>query len=482
MTTQKDIVAPTLAQAAGMLADKEISSSELTEAMLGRIRTSQNNAYITVNELAAQAAAEADRRRQAGKPLSLMDGVPVALTDNFCVQGMKMTCGSRMLENFIPPYTGTVPERLAEAGAILLGKLNMDEFAVGNASDTSIFGAVRNPHNPGHIAGGACGGAAAAIAESTAYAALGSDTGGSVRQPASLCGVVGLKPTYGRISRYGLAAFASSMDQSGILAKTAEDCAIILQLIAGQDPRDATSIPDQPGDYRANMIGAAGLKGMRIGIPQEYMGDTIREDIRYSIQSLAKNLEEAGANVEACSLPHSEYALSVFYILSSAEFNSNMNRYDGVEFGYRAAHYTNYEDMLMRTREEAFGDEVKRRILFGLYALGSGQFDEYYLKAAKARTLVAGDYIQAFMKYDLLLSPASPVTAWSLEKAFTDPYEKYALDYCTVAAGLAGLPAICIPWGEDGEELPIGAQLTGPALSEGFILQAAHGVEELRRS
>ena len=477
---KQELAALSMTQVVALLEKKETSSTELTEIMLERAKANQHNAYITINDRAMQDAAKADDRRRTGKALSAADGVPMALMDNFSVKGMKMTCGSRMLESFTPPFSGTVPLRLESAGAVLLGKLNMDEFAAGNAADTSLYGAVKNPRDPERASGGASGGPAAAVAGDAAYYAIGSDAGGAARLPASFCGVVGLKPTYGRISRFGLAALASSMDQAGLLHKTASDCALVLSLLAGPDPNDATSLPDPAADYMAGLAGAEGLKGLRVGLPEEYMGQEIREDIRASIDSLAAALREAGALVESCRLPHAAYALSAYYVISSAEFNSNMNRYDGVKFGYRAKDYENYDDMLLKTRREGFGDEVKRRILFGLYALTGDRFEDYYLKGTKARTLIIEDYRQAFGQYDLLLTPSAPVTAWPLGKAFADPAEGYRMDFCTAAVGLAGLPALSLPWGEDGEGLPIGAQLTGPALSEGLLLRAAHGIEQLQ--
>ena len=482
---KQEIAALSLAGAAALLEKKEISSSEITGIMLDRIRESGNNAYITVNdgsdggEGAMKAAAEADKRRRAGRPLSLIDGVPMALKDDICVKGMKMTCASRMLENFVPPYTAAVAEKLESAGAILLGKLNMDEFSAGNATDNSLYGATKNPLDPTRVAGGSSGGSAAAVAEGTAYYTIGTDADGSVRQPAAFCGLVGLKPTFGRVSRYGFVHFASSFGQAGPLNKTVEDNALIMSLIAGYDPRDASSLAKPVPDYRAGLRGAEGVKNLRIGVPKEYMGSFVREDVKQSIQNLAARLRHAGAQVEECSLHNARYALSAHYIISSAEFSSNMARYDGLKFGYRAECNDDYEDVLPRTRGEGFGDEVKRRILFGLFALSGDRLNDYYIHAQRARTLIVDDYKQMFCKYDLLLTPTSPVTAWPLKKAFADPSRAYAMNICTAPASLAGLPAISLPWGVDRDGLPIGAQLTGPALSEDIILQAAHGVEAL---
>jgi aspartyl-tRNA(Asn)/glutamyl-tRNA(Gln) amidotransferase subunit A len=477
---QQGLAGLTLLQAADLLAKGETSSAELTGLLLERIEASANNAYITVNPQALAEAEAADARRRAGEALSPADGIPMALKDNFCVKGMRTTCGSRMLENFIPPYTATAAARLAAAGTVLLGKTNMDEFATGSATDTSYFGPTRNPRDPRRVAGGSSGGSAAAVAEDTAYFALGSDTGGSVRQPAAFCGVVGLKPTYGRVSRFGIVAFASSLDQVGPLNKTVADCALTLSLIAGQDPQDGSSLPNPVPAYGAELQGAAGLKGLRLGVPKEYMGPGIQADIREKLRQLMAELEGAGAIVEECSLPQLEYALSAYYVISSAEFSSNLGRYDGVKYGYRAKEYQGYEDMLRRSRSEAFGDEVKRRILLGTYTLSAGYFDAYYLRAQKARTLIMEDFRRAFGTYDLLLTPTAPVTAWPLGTAFEDPSKVYAMDICTVSVNVAGLPALSLPWGRDKEGMPIGAQLIGPPLAEDRLLRAAHGIEALR--
>lgn len=476
---KQELASLSMTQAAALLAKGETSSSELTKLMLDRIAASDNNAYITVNSEAMAAAEAADARRRAGGSLSPVDGLPMALKDNFCVRGIKTTCASRMLENFVPPYTATVAEKLANAGTVLLGKVNMDEFAAGNATDTSYFGPTKNPRDPKRVAGGSSGGSAAAVAEDTAYFTMGSDTGGSVRQPAAFCGVVGLKPTYGRVSRYGVVAFASSLDQVGPLNKTVEDCALTLSLIAGQDPRDASSLPNPVPDYLAGLKGAEGLKGLRVGVPKEYMGLGIQAEIRENVKKLIADLQTAGAIVEECSLPQLDYALSAYYVISSAEFSSNLGRFDGVKYGYRAKGYDGYDDMLRRTRSEAFGDEVKRRILLGTYTLSAGYFDAYYLRAQKARTLIMEDFRRAFGQYDILLTPTAPVTAWPLGTAFEDPSKVYAMDLCTVSVNVAGLPAISLPWGTDKEGMPVGVQLIGPTLSEERILQAAHGVEAL---
>ena len=479
---QQELTALSLTQAAALLEKKEASAAEITEAILAQLHDSRTNAYITVSDRATQAAAEADQRRSAGESRSFLDGVPIALADTICTEGLRTTCASRMLENFVPPYSAAVAEKLESAGAILPGKLNLDEFGAGAAGDTSFFGPVTHPADPTRVAGGANGGAAAAVAEGTAYAAIGNDCGGSIRLPAAFCGVVGLKPTYGLVSRYGITAFASSMDQAGICNKTVEDCALTLANIAGFDSRDANTLPGPPPDYRATLRGAEGLKGLRIGIPGDYMRPAIREDIRRQTLDLAESLRRAGAEVDECALPHAAYALSAYYVISSAEFNSNMARYDGTRFGYRSKNYDSYDDMLLKTRAEGFGDEVKRRILFGIYTLRADRFEDSFLRAQKVRTKVIEDYQKAFSTFDLLLTPTAPVTAWPLGTVFADPAAAAAMELCTVSASLTGLPAISLPWGTDGDGLPIGIQLTGPSLSEALILKAAHGIEELRQN
>ncbi|MDR1193733.1 MAG: aspartyl/glutamyl-tRNA amidotransferase subunit A [Peptococcaceae bacterium] len=516
---KEEIAAWSMTQAAAGLARGEVTSRQLTEIMLERIAASDNNAYITVNPQALAEADAADARRRAGKARSGADGIPVALKDNICVRGLPTTCASRMLANFTPPYSAAVAERLAEAGTVLLGKLNMDEFAMGSTSEHSYFGPVKNPRNPARVAGGSSGGAAAAVAEDLAYLALGTDTGGSVRQPAAFCGAVGLKPTYGRISRFGVVAFASSLDQVGPITKTVADCAWALSLLAGGDPRDSSSLPHPPADYIAGLRGVAGLADAggsgygggggngggrgsdgdggrdtygngtvfgagqggrpRIGVPREYMGEGIQAEVRRAVSDLAAKMAAAGAAVEECSLPRAEYALSAYYVISSAEACSNLGRYDGVKYGYRANNYDSLEDMIRRSRSEGFGDEVKRRILLGTYTLSAGYFDAYYKRAQQARTLIMEDFRQAFQRYDALLIPTSPVTAWRRGADFADPSAVYAMDLCTVSVNVAGLPAISLPWGTDGDGLPIGAQLIGAPLSEALLLRIAHGAEEL---
>ncbi|MEA4892731.1 MAG: Asp-tRNA(Asn)/Glu-tRNA(Gln) amidotransferase subunit GatA [Peptococcaceae bacterium] len=475
----RELAELSLGQVSALLAAGRVTSRSLTENMLERAGANESNAYITVNQEALAQADASDKRRALGQELGPLDGVPMALKDNICVQGLKTTCASRMLENFIPPYSATVARRLSDAGAVLLGKLNMDEFAMGSTSENSIFGPVKNPRNPKLVPGGSSGGSAAAVAERSAYFTLGTDTGGSVRQPAALCGVVGLKPTYGRISRYGVVAFASSLDQIGTLASDVEGAALSLQAIAGKDPLDGSSLAAPAEDYLSFLKGAQGAKGLKIGVPEEYMGPGIQEEVRRAVLSLSEKLKAAGATVEACSLPRLDYALSAYYVISSAEACSNLGRYDGVKYGYRAPSYDGLEDMIRTSRSQGFGDEVKRRILLGTYTLSAGYFDAYYRRAQQARTLIMEDFRQAFEKYDVLLTPTSPVTAWPIGTRHTDPSEVYAMDICTVSVNVAGLPAISLPCGQDSRRMPIGAQLIGRPLSEGILLKAAQAAEEL---
>lgn len=472
----EELAALTAHEASQCLAEGTVTSVQLTQLMLDRIAASQNNAFITVNPKALEEAAAADARRQKGEARGPLDGIPMALKDNISTQGLRTTCASRMLAEFVPPYSATVARRLSDAGCVLLGKLNMDEFAMGSTSENSYFGSVRNPRDPQRIAGGSSGGSAAAVAENLAYFTLGSDTGGSVRQPAAMCGVMGMKPTYGRISRYGVVAFASSLDQIGPITKDAKDCALVLNAIAGKDPYDGSSLANPLPDYLEALKGSA--EGLRIGIPKEYMGEGIAPEVRAAVERMAGLLEAQGAIVEICSLPRTEYALSAYYVISSAEACSNLGRYDGVKYGYRTQEYANLAEMIEKTRSEGFGDEVKRRILLGTYTLSAGYFDAYYKRAQQARTLIMEDFRKVFHQYDVLLTPTSPVTAWPLGQKHANPLEIYAMDVCTVSVNVAGLPALSLPCGTDSQGLPIGAQLIGNTLGEAVLLRAAAAAEK----
>lgn len=461
-----------------MLQNKKVSSREVTEAFLDRIEIIDGKvqAYITKTaEEALKKADEIDSKRQKGEELPSLAGIPMALKDNLCTKDIKTTCASKNLYNFKPPYSATVVEKLEKNGAVMLGKLNMDEFAMGSSCENSRFFSTRNPWDLERVPGGSSGGSAAAVAAREASYTLGSDTGGSIRQPASFCGVVGLKPTYGRVSRYGLVAFASSLDQIGPFANTVEDVALVLQAIAGHDPMDSTSVDIPVPDYSEALQGD--IKGMKIGIPREYFPDELSSDVKDVVQKGIKKLEDLGAIVEECSMPHTEYALPTYYIVAPAEASSNLARYDGVRYGYRDKDAKNVLEMFMKTRNEGFGEEVKRRIMIGTYALSSGYYDAYYLKALKVRTLIRRDFESAFEKYDCLVSPTSPSVAFKLGDRVDDPLAMYLSDLFTVPANMAGIPAISLPCGFS-EGLPVGMQIMGKAFAEETILKVAHAFEK----
>lgn len=468
----------TLHALSDLLKKGEISSVELTKAVLDRIDTTEPDVhgYITVDpDGALAAAAEADKAIAAGDAGDLI-GIPAAVKDNICTKGLKTTCASKMLENFVPPYDAFVSKRLKDAGVVILGKANMDEFAMGGSSETSYFGATKNPYDLTCVPGGSSGGSAAVVAADEAVFALGSDTGGSIRQPASFCSVVGLKPTYGLVSRYGLVAFASSLDQIGPLTKDVTDCAMVLNAIAGHDEMDSTSLDVQLPDYTKALTGE--VRGLKIGLPKEYLGDGTHPDVKAAVLAAAKQYEAMGAVVEECSLPVTEYALPAYYIISSAEASSNLARFDGIKYGYRTADFENLNELYCKTRAEGFGSEVKRRIMLGTYALSSGYYDAYYKKAQQARTLIRQSFDQAFARYDLLLSPAAPDPAFKIGDRISDPIKMYLGDICTVSVNIAGLPAMVIPGGFDASGLPIGIQLIGKHFSENTLLGAAYAFEQ----
>ena len=459
------------------LVRKDVSSAELTKAYIDRIRSVDPTlkAYLTVIEDQAIAqAAEVDRKIANNDGLSALEGIPMALKDNLCTEGIRTSCASKMLENFIPPYNATVTDRLRGAGTILLGKANMDEFAMGSSTENSYFGKTLNPWDLERVPGGSSGGASVAVAADEAAFALGSDTGGSVRQPAAFCGVVGLKPTYGAVSRYGLIAFASSLDQIGPLTKTVRDNALVLNAIAGYDPRDSTSVAYEKPDYTKFLVND--IKGLKIGIPREYYGAGIDPDVAREIQTGIQTLIDLGAEVSECSLSHTEYAIPAYYLIATAEASSNLARYDGVRYGLRAE----AEDVLgmfKKTRAKGFGQEVKRRIMLGTYALSSGYYDAYYLKAQKVRTLIKQDFDKAFEKFDVLLSPTAPTTAFKFGEKSADPLTMYLSDITTVPINLAGIPAISIPAGFV-KGMPIGMQLMGKAFDEGTLYRVAYTFEQ----
>ncbi|MBF0381455.1 MAG: Asp-tRNA(Asn)/Glu-tRNA(Gln) amidotransferase subunit GatA [Magnetococcales bacterium] len=461
-----------------LLKKREISSEDLTQAFLERIEglNPDINAYITIDRAGAiTAAKEADKRLDAkqGEPLT---GIPIGVKDLFCTKGILTTCASKILNNFIPPYESTVTSRLKGAGAVILGKTNMDEFAMGSSNETSHFGVVKNPWDKSRIPGGSSGGSAAAVSAGMGSATIGTDTGGSIRQPAALTGITGLKPTYGRVSRFGMIAFASSLDQAGPMTKTAEDAAILLQAMAGHDPKDATSIDAPVPDYMANL--GDGLQGRKIGIPEEYFASGLSPDVARVIEDAKKQLTELGAELVPVSLPTTKHAIPTYYILAPAEASSNLARYDGIRFGYRCENPEDIRDLFFRTRAEGFGNEVKRRIMLGTYVLSSGYYDAYYLKAQKVRRLIADDFKAAFSKVDLLLAPTTPDTAFKLGEKTNDPVQMYLSDIFTINVNLAGLPAISIPCGFDKDNLPIGMQLIGRPLDESGILSAAHAYQQ----
>ncbi|MGB9792149.1 MAG: Asp-tRNA(Asn)/Glu-tRNA(Gln) amidotransferase subunit GatA [Thermacetogeniaceae bacterium] len=460
----------------------ELSAEEVTKAVFSRIHDVEGDiqAYVTLTEeLAYAQARRVDERRRAGEKLRPLAGIPVGIKDNICTKGIRTTCSSRMLENFVPPYNATVIERLDAEGAVITGKLNMDEFAMGSSTENSAFFPTRNPWNLECVPGGSSGGPAAAVAAGEAVYALGSDTGGSIRQPASLCGIVGLKPTYGLVSRYGLVAFASSLDQIGPLTKDVRDCALVLNAIAGHDPRDSTSAPYDVPDYTAFLTGD--IKGVRIGVPREFFGEGLDPRVEDAVRKAIDRLADLGATVDECSFPYVEYALPVYYIIAPAEASSNLARYDGVCYGYRAMPESGkrYDivEMYMKTRSEGFGAEVKRRIMLGTYALSSGYYDAYYLKALKVRTLIKNDFDRLFEQFDVLVSPTSPTPAFRLGEKAGDPLSMYLSDIYTIPVNLAGIPAISLPCGfVDG--LPVGLQIMGPAFGEGTILNVAYAFEQ----
>jgi len=467
----------TIHQALEQLSSGALTAEELTASVLDRIEAVEEKvrAYITLDREGAMAQArEADRLIRRGERLPLL-GIPLALKDVLCTKGMRTTAGSRILEPFVPPYDATVVERLKKAGAVILGKLTMDEFAMGSTNETCAFGVPRNPWDLSRICGGSSGGSAAAVAADQCLASLGSDTGGSIRQPASHCGVVGLKPTYGRVSRYGLLAYASSLDQVGPLTKDVRDAALLLAVIAGHDPRDSTSVVHEVPDPATALDGD--LEGVTVGIPREYFGEGLDPEVRENVEQGIAALAAAGAKTREVSLPHTGYGVAAYYIIAPAEASSNLARYDGVRFGYRDPDKDELIEMYMASRAKGFGTEVKRRILIGTFALSSGYYDAYYKKASQVRTLIVEDYRQAFTECDLIASPVSPTPAWPLGEKGDDPLALYLSDVLTIPANLAGVPALSVPCGLSAQGLPIGLQLQAPHFAEGLLLKAGLQVE-----
>ena len=458
---------------------KEVSSTEITKSLIERIENVEGKveSYITnTHEIALKTAETVDNKIAKGEEISPLEGIPMAIKDNICTNGIKTTCASKMLENFVPPYDAFVAKKLKEINAPVLGKLNMDEFAMGSSTENSYFKKTKNPYNLDKVPGGSSGGSAAAVSADTAVYTLGSDTGGSIRQPASFCGVVGLKPTYGLVSRFGLVAFASSLDQIGPLTKDVTDSAMVMNLIAGHDSMDSTSINHPKEDYTKALVND--VKGMKIGVPNDYIGEGINEDVKTAILKAVETYKLLGAEVDFFDMKASKYALPAYYIISSAEASSNLARYDGIKYGYRTESFENLDDLYKKTRSEGFGKEVKRRIMLGTYALSSGYYDAYYKKAQQVRTVIKNDFDAAFEKYDFILTPTAPTTAFNIGSKTTDPLQMYLEDICTVSINIASVPAISIPCGFDKDNMPIGMQLIGKAFSESTLLRAAYTFEQ----
>ena len=444
----------------------EINSLEITKSYLDNINKKEKDvqAFITVNEKALEQAK------------NNLNGIPIGIKDNICIKKMRTTCASKMLENFISPYNASVIENLESSNSIFLGKLNMDEFAMGASTEYSAFKKTKNPWNLGKVPGGSSGGSAAAVAANMVPWALGSDTGGSIRQPASFCGVVGLKPTYGLISRYGLVAFASSLDQIGPITKDVMDSAMLLNIISGYDEKDSTSANIEKKDYTKALN--KDVKGLKIGLPKEYFGDGINLEVKEKVLEAAQKYKEMGAIVEECSISTTNYALAVYYILACAEASSNLGRFDGIRYGYRTENFSNLKDIYKNSRSEGFGPEVKRRIILGTYVLSSGYYDAYYKKAQKVRALVKKEFKKLFKKYDVLLTPTSPTVAFDIGTKSNNPLEMYLADVCTVSVNIAGVPAISIPCGVDSQNMPVGLQLIGNYFNEGTLLRVAYSYEQ----
>lgn len=469
----------TVKQLAQALDRKEVSAREAAEAYLRAIeeKDAAVGAYLTVTrELALKRADLVDEKRARGEKLPALAGVPCGIKDNICTKGTTTTCASKMLENFVPPYDAAVMEKLQGQEAVMLGKLNMDEFAMGSSTENSYYKVTHNPRNLGCVPGGSSGGSAAAVAAGEAAFALGSDTGGSIRQPAAFCGVVGMKPTYGLVSRYGLVAFASSLDQIGPLTKDVYDNAMVLETICGHDGRDSTSLPDSKLDLLGNIEG--GVKGMRFALPKEYFSEALNPEIAAAIRAAAHRLETLGAQVDEVSIRELEYALPAYYVISSAEASSNLARFDGVKYGFRAQNVKEIHDLYKETRTQGFGPEVKRRIMLGSFVLSAGYYDAYYKKALQVRTLLKNAFDQVFAGYDAILAPVAPTTAYRIGEKTKDPLEMYLGDVYTVPVNIAGLPALSLPCGTDSQGLPIGMQLIGKAYSEPTLYRAGFAFEQ----
>ena len=476
-----DILDMTAVELAAAIKAGKTTAVEATEAVLSLMeeRDEQLNCYVTVDKDKTLAQARAVQQKiDAGELTGPLAGVPVAIKDNMCTEGMLTTCSSRILGNFVPTFSAEAVLNLEKAGAIILGKTNMDEFAMGSTTETSAYGVTRNPWNTEHVPGGSSGGSAAAVAAGECFYALGSDTGGSIRQPASFCGVVGMKPTYGTVSRYGLIAYGSSLDQIGPLAKDVTDCATILEVLASHDEKDSTSVVREDIDFTSALVDD--VKGMRIGIHNDYFGEGLNEEVKTAVLQAAKVLEEKGAIVERFDLSLVDYAIPAYYTIAAAEASSNLERFDGIKYGYRTPEYEGLHNMYKKSRSEGFGAEVKRRIMLGSFVLSSGYYDAYYLKALKVKALIKKAFDEAFAKYDVILGPVAPTTAPKLGESLADPIQMYLGDIYTIAVNLAGLPGISLPCGQDGKGLPIGLQLIGDCFQEKNLIQTAYTYEKAR--
>ena len=480
-----DILAYSAVELAQAIKAGETTAVEAMKAVLDRIDASEESihAYVTIDREAALAKAEAVQKQiEAGELTGPLAGVPVAIKDNMCTEGVLTTCSSRILGNFIPTFTAEAVKNLEKAGAVMIGKTNMDEFAMGSTTETSAYGVSRNPWNTEHVPGGSSGGSAAAVAAEECFFALGSDTGGSIRQPASFCGVVGLKPTYGTVSRYGLIAYGSSLDQIGPLTKDVTDCATVMEAIASHDTKDSTSIDraaiGKDTDFTSALI--EDVKGMKIGIPRDYFGDGLDSEVKEAVLAAAKALEAKGAIVEEFDLSLVEYAIPTYYTIAAAEASSNLERFDGIKYGYRTSEYEGLHNMYKKTRSEGFGPEVKRRIMLGSFVLSSGYYDAYYLKALRVKAMIRKAFDDAFSKYDLILGPVAPTTAPKLGESLSDPLKMYLGDIYTISVNLAGLPGISVPCGVDSQGLPIGMQLLADSFEEKKLIQAAYTYEKIR--
>lgn len=469
----------TATELSAMLKDKKVSSVEITKSVFERIEAVEEKigSFISLDkENALLKAGEVDKNLSTGKTLSPLAGIPIGVKDNICTRGINTTCGSKILENFNPPYDATVTEKLHNNDLVIIGKLNMDEFAMGSSCENSAFKKTKNPHDIERVPGGSSGGSAASVAAGECIISLGSDTGGSIRQPASYCGVAGFKPTYGAVSRYGLVAFASSLDQIGPLARSVSDIALLSNAIYGYDKHDSTSVKNDFGDLTKSLV--KDVKGLKIGLPKEYFREGIDEDVKKAVLASAKAFEAMGATVKEMSLTLSSYALPTYYIISSAEASSNLARYDGVKYGYRTNDFTDLKSLYAKSRSEGFGDEVKRRIMLGTYVLSSGYYDAYYKKAQAVQKLIKQDFANAFEEFDVILTPVTPDTAFKIGEKTDDPLKMYLSDICTVSINIAGLPALVIPCGKAQNGLPIGLQLIGKRFDDATLLRAAYSFEQ----